>query len=903
MQAILNTIYIHEVLKIKTVKDIYLHFDASLLNEINAGDLAKAKYMIPKYAIKLLTGGGKTWIMNALLIWQYLNAKHEEAKSGLFTKNFLLVAPGLIVYERLLDAYLGKENEAGNRVFETSDFYKYQELFTPPAYKDEVFGFIQNNVVKKEEIGKRITGDGVIAITNWHLFMSAEEEEADDASPLDDPSKVVADLFPLRPGTSAGNDLSVLDNKYLRGSEIEYLAELPDLMTVNDEAHHIHENKNFGEIEEVEWQKGLNYIAEKKGNSFIQIDFSATPYDVAGTGNNRTKHYFPHIVANYDLATGIKKGIVKIITIDRRKEITDLPLDFNAVRDDKNNVIGLSDGQKLMLRAGIRKLRILEENFTRFASNKHPKMMVICEDTNVSPFVEQFLVNDGTAPDEIIRVDSNRKGEIRLADWKTEKQKLFNIDQYESPKVIISVMMLREGFDVSNICVIVPLRSSTAPILLEQTIGRGLRLMWREPEYTEIKQENRKRLLEQKKEPDNYLDLLSIIEHPRFIDFYNDLMAEGAVGETGEDPNTRDRVLGDLIKVGLKENYQEYELFWPIIRKEQEEEIRTEEITSKDLKPFTAFDFPQLKRIVGEDGESFISNELLVKTQFGEYKVTANLFTAQSYNEYLQKIIRIITTRIDKVGERKTKEFPTLQINQPQILRVIDEYIKRHLFGETFNPFEDGNWRVLLAKNGIVTDHIIREVGKLIYDMQTAVDVTEAQVDLVPFSTVEELTMRERYSLPVVKTVYERLSFPSNKGQFERDFMVHTDNDGTVDAFTKIYEYQHGFASIPYIRTDGLLSIYHPDFVVKSKDRVFIVETKGNDKINDDNVKQKQLAILAWVKRVNQLEHEHRMGCIWEYILLSDNHFYGLRENGANAVEILERARINEAQVTGKLFV
>ena len=67
-------------------------------------------------------------------------------------------------------------------------------------------------------------------------------------------------------------------------------------------------------------------------------------------------------------------------------------------------------------------------------------------------------------------------------EWGELKQKLFNVDKLENPKVIISVLMLREGFDVSNICVIVPLRSSQASILLEQTIGRGLRLMWREQE-------------------------------------------------------------------------------------------------------------------------------------------------------------------------------------------------------------------------------------------------------------------------------------------------------------------------------------------------------------------------------------------------------------------------------------
>ena len=78
------------------------------------------------------------------------------------------------------------------------------------------------------------------------------------------------------------------------------------------------------------------------------------------------------------------------------------------------------------------------------------------------------------------------------------KERLFNIDKYESPKVIVSVLMLREGFDVNNICVIVPLRSTQSAILLEQTVGRGLRLMWREPEYSEEKRENRLQVLVKK---------------------------------------------------------------------------------------------------------------------------------------------------------------------------------------------------------------------------------------------------------------------------------------------------------------------------------------------------------------------------------------------------------------------
>jgi type III restriction enzyme len=344
-QAILNTIYLHEIIGSKKVKDVYENINFELLPDIDVAELAKEKYNIPKYAIKMATGTGKTWVMHALLIWQYLNAKYETEKSGKFTKNFCLVAPGIIVYERLLDAYLGKENEDQERQFEKSDFFQFKDLFIPPQYRDDVFGFIQNSVAKKHEIGTKVTGDGMIAIANWHLFMEKEELEEEDNSPFDSPESILKDLLPIRPGVSGGNALDSLDASYLSGKEVDYLAELPDLMVINDEAHHIHENKVYGEVKEVEWQKSLNKIAKIKSDKFIQIDFSATPYDVTGSGHNRVKHYFPHIIVDFDLKTAIRRGLVKTIAIDKRKEFTDLTLDYNALREG-NKVIGLSDGQK-----------------------------------------------------------------------------------------------------------------------------------------------------------------------------------------------------------------------------------------------------------------------------------------------------------------------------------------------------------------------------------------------------------------------------------------------------------------------------------------------------------------------------------------------------------------------------
>jgi len=164
------------------------------------------------------------------------------------------------------------------------------------------------------------------------------------------------------------------------------------------------------------------------------------------------------------------------------------------------------------------------------------------------------------------------------------------------------------------------------------------------------------------------------------------------------------------------------------------------------------------------------------------------------------------------------------------------------------------------------------------------------------------MKMRESFSLKVAKSIYERLPFPSNKGGLEKDFIEYIDGDSKVESFIKIDEYRHPFAHITYIRTDGLLSLYYPDFIVKTKEKIYLIETKSDKDLNDLNVKQKQLATLDWVKRINKLNPKDRMERKWIYILLGQNHFYGLKDNNASISEICELAKVTEANAKGKLI-
>ena len=916
-QAILNTVYCHEILKATSVSEIYSGVarlsEQYFISSENLLQTGKEDTGNPKYCVKMATGTGKTWVLDALLIWQYLNTTHSSvipAQAGIlslkFTKNFLLIAPGLIVYERLLDAFKGKKTEDGRRDFNTSDFKNNEELFIPDRYRQPVYSFVQNSVAEKDEIGHKTTGDGIIAITNWHLLNYEDESESEETVgtaniSYGDAKQIVKDLLPVSPGITSGNALDTLDARFLRGGELDYLANLKNLCVFNDEAHHIYRPERDEEKDASKWKMALNKISENKGTDYLQIDFSATPYTVSGNDKN----YLAHIVVDFDLTTAMRQGLVKSFVLDKRVEVANLANEEINFRSEQGNrgEVRLSQGQRIMLRAGLTKLQILEDHFSKPPFSKSPKMLIMCENTSVSPYVVDFLKTEGLSDEDIMQIDSDKKGDIPPKEWDEIKQKLFNIDKYEKPKVIVSVLMLREGFDVSNVCVIVPLRAAQAPILLEQTLGRGLRLMWREPEYTEIKAENRENLYRLKKSPKSMHDLLYVVEHPAFERFYEDLDKDLFAIDDREEVS-KGNVLGDMIEAGLKENYQDYDMYIPIIIKDKEETLNDTVLSVEKLQPCD-YKLKNLKNMVpNHNDEIFIGEAQMpdVKTQFGRYRVTGEIFNASSYNEYLQRMLAAINVNITKTGERVTRTLPLMQINNIQLIQAIDKYIRTKLFDESFDPLADNNWRVLmLAKVGIV-QHIMKELSKAMYDMQNNINVTEAVIEKRWFSEIKTLKIRENYSLDIQKSIYTKTGYPSNKGGFEKDFLLACDADSGIERLIKINENKHVFTRLRYVRSDGMLSSYFPDFMVKTADAVYLVETKAEKDISNINVQAKKRSVLDWVTKINELQSENRMNAGWKYVLLDDATFYTLQAQNVSVSEILEKYILVRNEIEGRLF-
>lgn len=896
--AILHIIYAHEVVGSRSLRDLYqaVAGDAMLDGGV-LGEVTRDRHNHPKYAAKMATGTGKTWVLNALLVWQYVNRLAAPTDER-FTSNFLLVAPGLIVYDRLLDSFQGKAI-GGERDFTTSDIYQQRELFIPHNYRAPVFGFLQSSIVTKEDIGRKVTGSGLIAITNWHLLAGQEDPDFVADDDLEAPGREVdshaaaASFLPLTPGTTAGNALETLDRRFLRGGPLEALKALPDLMVFNDEAHHIHEVRKAEEVTDVEWQKSLLEIASTKESRFIQVDFSATPYNEVGSGKKKGREYFPHIVVDFDLSAAMRAGLVKALALDKRRDVASLPLDFRAERDEQKRVTGLSQGQRVMLRAGLKKLQILEDQFTEVEPDKHPKLLVICEDTTVTPHVVEFLRSTGFSDDDILRVDSGRKAELSAKEWEPIRERLFDVDRHSQPKVIVSVLMLREGFDVNNICVVVPLRSSQASILLEQTIGRGLRLMWRGDEaIDELKRETRERI-SKRQEPTNFFDVLFVVEHPAFSDFYDELVDGGLAVEVGDESDTT-RATGDIEHVDLRPGYQAYDFEIPIILRDADEEMKAPSIDPMTL-PTSKYQMDWIVQQVGK-GDRFVSHDAQTGTQYGDYRVDGGILTATGYNDYLSRM----TTRISEALGRnltssapKYKEisqYPILQAYKPMLAGWINTYIRKRLFGQEFDPLAEENWRVLLLDD--VAHDIAGAFATKLTELQTSLLVSEAEVQHRLLSEVSTIPVRSSACVEVSKCIYPKLPIPSKSGGLERLFIEWADQDTRVEALAKVHEYRHDFLRRPYLKADGMPAQYSPDFLVRTDSDVYVVETKAQSALSDENVKRKERAVLAWCDQVNELAEHLRSGRQWYYVLLGESIVRDWHKKNARASELLEYARV-----------
>ena len=240
-------------------------------------------------------------------------------------------------------------------------------------------------------------------------------------------------------------------SEYIGESYFEYLAGLPDLVLIMDESHRYRASAGVRAINELKPVLGLELTA----TPFVESPKGAIP--------------FKNVILDYPLGKAMDDGFVKEPAVVTRKNFDPKGMTPAAVEEMK-----LMDGVRMH-----EQTKVLLETYAREADVKivKPFVLVIARDTTHAKQLLDMIQSDdffeGRYKDKVIQVDSSKTG----ADEEKMIADLLTVEHNEDPtEIVIHVNMLKEGWDVTNLYTIVPLRAANARILIEQSIGRGLRL-------------------------------------------------------------------------------------------------------------------------------------------------------------------------------------------------------------------------------------------------------------------------------------------------------------------------------------------------------------------------------------------------------------------------------------------
>ncbi|MDQ8188753.1 DEAD/DEAH box helicase [Roseibacillus persicicus] len=240
-------------------------------------------------------------------------------------------------------------------------------------------------------------------------------------------------------------------SEYIGESYFDYLASLPDLVLLMDESHRYRANA------------GMHAINELK--PILGLELTATPF----VETSRGAEPFNNVIYDYALGRAIADGFVKEPAVVTRKGFNPSEMSKEAIEQLK-----LEDGVRLH-----EQTKVQLETYARESGREivKPFVLVIARDITHAAQLKQLIESEtffeGRYGDKVIQVDSSKTG----AKEEEMISRLLKVEDPDEPtEIVIHVNMLKEGWDVTNLYTIVPLRAANARILIEQSIGRGLRL-------------------------------------------------------------------------------------------------------------------------------------------------------------------------------------------------------------------------------------------------------------------------------------------------------------------------------------------------------------------------------------------------------------------------------------------
>jgi type III restriction enzyme len=751
-EAIETLIYLYEVAKVRRHKGLVEGFATRRdLRLLQFDDFAR-------YCTKMATGSGKTKIMSLTIAWQFFNAVAEARDD--FAETFLLVAPNVIVFERL------RTDFEGGRIFRA-------DPVIPPEL--EIYWPDFQCYMRGE--GERGSSLGALYLTNVQQFYERQNSRDDE------PEELTAVLGPKPPAqTSAIEDFDkrIID----RGGCVAVL---------NDEAHHTHD-------EESEWNKIIRSLhAAASTGVAAQFDFTATPRHSKG-------QLFSWTVFDYPLKQAIIDNVVK------------RPLKGIAqgITEARSNIA--STKYEAYLVAGVERWKEYREQLAPLS--KKPVLFVMMNDTKEADDVGDWLRKKYPSEfggEKLLIIHTDKSGEVSKKDLDVARKASREVDDEKSPiNCIVSVMMLREGWDVQSVTVIVGLRpyTSKANILPEQTVGRGLRLMFRGAT--------------------GYIERVDVIGNKTFIEFVEQLERE-------EDLQLETFKIGEkvsIITIAPDPKKMDKDIAIPVLspiltRKKS----LAEEIADLDV---SAFDCPILPKKQEEleaktfqyTGHDIITLQKIIER---EYKIPEPQTAEEVIGYYARRIAQDVklpsqfAALAPKVREfLESKAFgEQVALNEPAMIKAISSNVAQYV---TIKTFVEALRKLVISE----LEPQLLHAGRLL-----------SETPPFPWS---------RATMEAGKSIFNLVPCDN---EYEKEFARFLQKSDDVQRFAKLPE-QFGFA-IEYTDSVGNLRYYEPDFVVLTEDGIYyIVETKG---LEDTNVANKDRAAQLWCENTTRLA-----GKPWAYL-------------------------------------
>ena len=749
-----------------------------------------------RYAFKMATGAGKTWVMAMAVVWSHLR-KRREPESGLST-NFLVVAPNVIVYERL------REDFGENRIFRRLPLI-------PPEWRSD---FDQQVVLRGEETEPRAAGNFVL--TNIQQLYERRTKPWNAENPVE------AVLGPTpAPDLSSGSPRSLLER--LRG--------LDDLVVMNDEAHHVHDD-------DLAWNRSLLGVHEAlPGGLSLWLDFSATPRDRGGA-------YFPWIVCDYPLAQAVEDRIVKapvIVSLEGQPESREAAEEETAGRS-------AVDRYGFWIREAVERWRAHSAAFGDLGIR--PILFITTENVREAKAVHRHLVENaefGLEPSAVLRIHTDRSGQVRPADLERARRLAREVDRPDSGVgIIVSVLMLREGWDVRNVSVVLGLRpfTATSEILPEQVVGRGLRLMRGVgPERTQT---------------------LEVMGTRRLLDMLRARLEAAGVGVGTEPVGPPD----PAVVLPLEERRDRdiaFPRFGPSLGREPDS-LTDLEVSALD----PIFDREELEEPV----------RLRLRLDFAVTDTTVEeieIADARPSRETLSQTARRVG---ELAGLAESGRFGVLY-------SVVHRYVAGVCFGREVDP-DDGKVRGALSRASIreaIARYLARQVGGFItVEKETEFRDGERRLS-------ETRPFHWRRNLPLMEAQKTVFNLVATYNDFERQFAKFLDAAEDVRRFSALAATEQGAAGVlfrvDYLKASGAIGFYYPDWIAvqgtEDGEVRWILETKGREW---DGTDRKDRAMRRWCERAQEAT-----GTRWRYWRVDQRDFEKFhrtqRTLGGLLVEIL----------------